>query len=329
MARPSARVRTYREKNTLNAGAPHSSEVDDHVARRAMGRFRMLPVAILAASVVAGCGTQTVIKTVTTTGAQPTTTSQTQAAGQSTQHASPQQAKVGDKLTLTGNAGESMAVTVDQVMDPLQVGRVDQPDPGQRYVGIQITLKNVGSAPYSDSPSNGATLLSGTNEQAQGQIVSGGPCGNGFQSSANIAPGDTQQGCLPFELTKGQTPGSFQFTLDSGFANQTGQWSLAGASTSTPSKSTSSGNSSPSSANSATASNTAATLPNECSRGLSATASVSCGLASNVFYEYYQAQQNGGVMTALSAWSSATKQYYNVSCSSGSGVITCAVRRNY
>ncbi len=73
---------------------------------------------------------------------------------------------------LKGSDGESMAVTVDQVMDPLQVGSYDQPDSGQRFVGIQLTLKNGGSVAYSDSPSNGSTLLSNTDEQATGQSVS-------------------------------------------------------------------------------------------------------------------------------------------------------------
>lgn len=122
-------------------------------------------------------------------------------------------------------------MTVDQVMDPLAVGPADQANPGQRFIGVQVTLKNVGSVAYSDSPSNGATLISDTHEQAQSQIVTGGPCGNGFQSSTNITPGDTQQGCLPFELPQGQSPGTFQFTLNSGFADQTGQWSLAGGAT--------------------------------------------------------------------------------------------------
>jgi hypothetical protein len=152
-------------------------------------------------------------------------------AAQAQQASQPQQAKVGSSLTLSESGGDSLAVTVDQVMDPLSVGSFDQATAGHRYVGVQITLKNVGSVPYSDSPSNGSTLLSNTNEQAQGTIVSGGPCGNDFQSSVKIAPGGSEQGCIPFELADGQSPETFQFTLDSGFANQTGQWSLAGAST--------------------------------------------------------------------------------------------------
>lgn len=42
---------------------------------------------------------------------------------------------------------------------------------------------------------------------------------------------ESQQGCIAFELPTGETPREFQFTLDSGFANQTGEWSLAGADT--------------------------------------------------------------------------------------------------
>jgi hypothetical protein len=182
------------------------------------------------AAAVAGCGTQTIIKTVTSPAVSSNAAATTSTSANSGGSGQPQQAKIGDTLTLSGNGGEALKVTVHQVMDPLPVGSFDQPDSGQRFVGVQITLKNVGSVPYSDSPSNGATLLSNTNEQAQGQIVTGGPCGNGFQSSVKLALGDTQQGCLPFELPIGQTPSTFQFTLNSGFADQTGQWSVVGSS---------------------------------------------------------------------------------------------------
>ena len=195
-----------------------------------------------------GCGGQTIVKTVTVAGAHPSPTAaqrespsatvapaaSTNKASTTSSHPAARQAVVGDTLRLRGSDGEAMNVTVDGVLDPLTVGVDDQADPGQRYIGVQITLRNVGSVAYSDSPSNGATLLSNENEQATGEIVSGGPCGNDFQSSANIAPGDEQQGCLPFELPRGETPSSFQFTLDSGFADQTGQWSLAGTDDPTP-----------------------------------------------------------------------------------------------
>src|SRR5438067_189899 len=96
------------------------------------------------AVVLAGCGTKTIVKTVTSNGQSTTATH--------TSTTTPERAKVGDTLTLKGSSGESMAVTVTHIMDPLQVGSLDQPDSGQRFVGVQITLKNVGSVAYSDSP---------------------------------------------------------------------------------------------------------------------------------------------------------------------------------
>jgi Domain of unknown function (DUF4352) len=212
-----------------------------------VGRVRALTGGLLMSALMAGCGTQTVVRTVTSTasGSNAKPSASADSSSSSTSTAQARTAKVGDTLTLSGNGGQSLAVTVDAVMDPLSVGQYDQADSGQRFVGVQVTLKNVGSSSYSDAPSNGATLLSTANEQAKDAIVSGGPCGNDFQSSVNIAPGDTQQGCIPFELPDGQTTGTFQFTMNSGFANQTGQWSLAGANTgATAASTTTSANSS-------------------------------------------------------------------------------------
>lgn len=212
--------------------------------RRLLGLMLLLGGSLL----VVACGGQTIVRTVTvakTSTAKSSSGGQGASAAGSSQAVSaaststsahtpaPRMARVGDSLTLLGNeSGERLQLTVDQVLDPLSVGPDDQADSGQRFVGVQITIRNVGSVVYSDSPSNGSTLLSDTNEQATDEIVTGGPCGNDFQSSVNIAPGGVQQGCIPFELPDGQSAKLFQYTLDSGFADQTGQWSLAGADTS-------------------------------------------------------------------------------------------------
>jgi hypothetical protein len=69
----------------------------------------------------------------------------------------------------------------------------------------------------------------------------------------------------------------------------------------------------------------ASTLPQNCGSGINASQSLSCALANNVFYEYYKATHNGANGTTLSAWSSATNQYYNVSCSTAAGIVKCAI----
>src|SRR5829696_2008734 len=45
-------------------------------------------------------------------------------------------------------------------------------------------------------------------------------------SSIKIAPGSKRAGCLTFEIPKTAKPAVFQFTLDSGFADVTGEWQL-------------------------------------------------------------------------------------------------------
>lgn len=175
-------------------------------------------VACVALVFVAGCGTTDV-----------KTTPETQGTSDSSSSTPQKAAGVGDTLTLKGqDDGEKMAVTLLGVIDPLSVGEFDSPDKGKRYVGVRIALKNIGTAAYDDSPSNGAALLTRTDEQLDTTIVSGGPCDSPFASSAKIAPGARQQGCIPFEAPRGAKLKTFQFTLASGFGPDAGEWRLRG-----------------------------------------------------------------------------------------------------
>ena len=67
------------------------------------------------------------------------------------------------------------------------------------------------------------------------------------------------------------------------------------------------------------------TLPHHCSSGVNTTDSISCGLASNVFYEYYRATHSGPGSRTLSAWSAATTRYYPASCSLALGLVRCRI----
>jgi hypothetical protein len=137
-----------------------------------------------------------------------------------------QTAKLGDTITLEG-ADTKIAVMVSRVLDPPSVGQFDQPlNKGSRLVGIEIALENVGDKTYSDSPSNGATLVLSNDQQADSTIVTGGECSGGFAEQATIAPGSRRTGCIVFEVPGNTPPKTFQFALDSGFGPQTGEWTL-------------------------------------------------------------------------------------------------------
>jgi hypothetical protein len=160
--------------------------------------------------------------------------------------------------------------------------------------------------------------------------VSGRPCGNGFRLRRTSLRAIRGNAASHTKCPWGQTSAKFQFTLSSGFADETGQWSLAGAATSsTVTQDAGTGASTTNgtlSVNTTTNVNgTNAGLSNQYSPGITATSGVSCGMANNLFYGCYKAQQSGGASTALSVWSPATKRYYNATCAPPNGVITCSV----
>ncbi|CAN5794694.1 hypothetical protein BH24ACT25_BH24ACT25_04770 [soil metagenome] len=135
-------------------------------------------------------------------------------------------AKLGDPIELKGQTTE-LRVTAERLIDPLGVGRFDRPlNKGSRFVGVEVTIENVGDKTYSDAPANGATLLTADDQQADLAFISGGECGDFFSSDVQIAPGSRQVGCLPFEVPQGGKPARFQFGPDSGFGPQTGEWML-------------------------------------------------------------------------------------------------------
>jgi len=134
-------------------------------------------------------------------------------------------AKVGDAITLQGySSGEKMKVTVLKVVDPASGGQYMTPESGKRFVGIEIKLANVGTKNYSDSPSNGASVVDVKDHELQADIGEVEP----DIGSPKIVPGDARVGFLTFQVPKGMHLRTFQFTLDSGFADQTGEWSLGG-----------------------------------------------------------------------------------------------------
>lgn len=137
------------------------------------------------------------------------------------------QAKVGDTITLKGNdEGMKVAVTVVKVAQKAEgKDEFNQPEPGQRFAAVQIRLKNVGTIAYDDSPGNGAKVVDAQDQQYESYLgdVALGPS---IGSDVKLAPGSTRKGYLVFSVPKKAKLTKFQFTLDSGFATQSGEWLL-------------------------------------------------------------------------------------------------------
>ncbi|GAA2752946.1 hypothetical protein GCM10010440_70990 [Kitasatospora cinereorecta] len=110
-------------------------------------------------------------------------------------------------------------------MDPAPAKEFSSPEAGMRFVAVQFRLQNTGTAPYSDSPSNGAKVIDTQGQQFESTISDTG-AGPSFTGTTTIAPGATALGFITFQVPSTSRLAQVQFALDSGFAKDVGQWNL-------------------------------------------------------------------------------------------------------
>ncbi|MEU6885368.1 DUF4352 domain-containing protein [Streptomyces viridosporus] len=137
-------------------------------------------------------------------------------------------AEVGDTLTLKGSEdGSRLDVTVTKIADPAEsADEFTEPGAGKRFVGVQFKLVNTGEAAYSDSPSNGAQVADSEGQQFDATFgdITAGPS---MASSLKLKPGAQGLGWIVFEVPEAAKVATVQFTMDSGFADETGEWKLS------------------------------------------------------------------------------------------------------
>ncbi|GAA0916419.1 DUF4352 domain-containing protein [Nonomuraea longicatena] len=136
-------------------------------------------------------------------------------------------AKVGESITLQGtDPGLKVTVTLIQVFSPATPSSdFLKPKSGFRYVAVQVTLANQGQAVYNGAPGSGAYLIDTEGQQYRDTYgeVREGP---GFPGLVTMNAGDNRKGVIVFEIPESARPAKFQFGLNSGFASQTGGWTL-------------------------------------------------------------------------------------------------------
>ncbi|GAA1675919.1 hypothetical protein GCM10009733_086170 [Nonomuraea maheshkhaliensis] len=135
---------------------------------------------------------------------------------------------VGEAVALAGRTpGLRMSVTVNQVVAAATpASDLLKPKAGAKLVAVEVTLANTSQAVYGDAPSNGAWLIDTQGQQYRSTVYTVRE-GQSFGGSATINAGDSRKGMIVFEVPEGAVPAKFQFALDSGFAEQKGEWTLS------------------------------------------------------------------------------------------------------
>ncbi|MFE1318810.1 DUF4352 domain-containing protein [Kitasatospora phosalacinea] len=190
----------------------------------------VLGAALLATATACGPTDSTVSTTPKSSAAAPAGSggSAPAAAPESKGAGAPAVAKVSDTISLKGFEKKDTAdVTLVKVVDPAEsANEFLQPEEGKRYVSVQFRIKATGSAAYTDTPAVGAKLI-----DAQGQSFDSTfaetKAGPEFPGAVNIAPGESSLGFVTFEIPADAKVDKVQYALNSGFAEQSGQWKVS------------------------------------------------------------------------------------------------------
>jgi hypothetical protein len=136
-------------------------------------------------------------------------------------------AAVGDTLTLKGiEDGEQLDVTLKKWLPTAKPAtEFDIPQDGKRWAAAQFELVNTGSKVYADSPSNGAKAADSQGQRFDSWFgeIKAGP---GMSSDVSLPKGEKALGWIVFEVPKDSKIVSIQFAMNSGFSDQTGQWTV-------------------------------------------------------------------------------------------------------
>jgi hypothetical protein len=137
----------------------------------------------------------------------------------------PTKVAMGEEATLTGLHGD-MKVRVTKVVDPLPDPETERPKAGRRFVGVQVTLTNVGTEAYRDAPLNGSMLVTDLPKAANPTILIGGRCTSKLGTKLRMPASTKKSLCLPFQVKKKAKISAFRFRLNSGFGPETGEWAV-------------------------------------------------------------------------------------------------------
>lgn len=133
-------------------------------------------------------------------------------------------AKIGQTITINGlNADTKIAVTLNRVIPTgTAASQFLAAKPGRRLAAVELTIKNVGTVTYSDSPITGGVIIDADGQQHR-TTLGGITEGTSFGGSVTIGPNDSRKGVIVFDVPEAAVLAKLQFGPT--FA-QKGEWLL-------------------------------------------------------------------------------------------------------
>lgn len=129
-------------------------------------------------------------------------------------------AHVGATISLPGES-----IMVVKVIDPAQGSdQYTTPDAGKRFVGVEVTINNTGKAALSDDANSTVSVVGSDSQDYTADFSAISGCTNFNSGQYNIASGQSQTGCVTFQIPNAVTVAKVQFTDNAGMGSNTAQW---------------------------------------------------------------------------------------------------------
>lgn len=137
---------------------------------------------------------------------------------------------VGATLALSGeSSGERYQVTLTSVVDPAsESDGMGLLPAGQKLVAVNLTVKNVGRGIQQESIDDNVTLIDSAGHTYDGISELGysvSQCQT-FGGQATLPPGQSESGCVVFQIPSAAVLAKFQYIPDAGFASSLTEWNL-------------------------------------------------------------------------------------------------------
>ena len=128
-------------------------------------------------------------------------------------------------LTDTDSSGDSVAVNVQQVLNPAPpVTEFDAAPVGDQLVAVELSVTSNGLAPFTDDMNNDVTIIGSNSQTYTTGVESIAGCTNFDFGDVNLTTGTSATGCVSFEIPDGVNPAQVDFTLESGFGGAPVKW---------------------------------------------------------------------------------------------------------
>lgn len=130
---------------------------------------------------------------------------------------------VGQSLELMRIGGQSIKVTLTEIVDPATVPN-GWGDPGKNYIATKLRIENTGSTTIVGNTNSDVIVIGSDQHDYRADFGTVVQCKDFVYGWFLIAAGSSSAGCVVFALPSGVSPARIRYVPSSGLSHDIGEW---------------------------------------------------------------------------------------------------------